>query len=479
MLATTMLYGLADASSAADVMRSFVTPVVHSMCVVASLVCVFFLVNGGLQYITSSGKPEKLEHAKRIIRNALIGLVIVLAATVLTAILTHAYTSSSSAMSQKLPVLTAIQPKPVSNGLVDVLIKAITGLLNNIIQSIAAPFLKALSFFTRATPLMAANSSVFNLWLAIVGITDVLFVLALALLGFHIMGAATFGFNEVEFKNLLPRVGLVFLMINCSIFAIDGVIELSNAIIRALDSGLASNSVWNVLTDVVKQSSGLGVAALLIMVAFLILAVILLIYYVCRIVTLYIGAVLSPIVVLLWLLPGFRDFSESAAKTYLTTIFVLLVHVVILQLAASLFAGLVVGSPNHTPDTLMALIVGLATVIALLRTQGVMMRFSYASLGPRTARNLSGQFLNGVTYLSSKNASSLTKVANISTGRISATTNSPAKRNLSAPDAKYTQPKSSVKGGSPQPTVKATTQSKPAIKPNSTKSNKLKGVSKQ
>ncbi len=100
-----------------------------------------------------------------------------------------------------------------------------------------------------------------------------------------------------------------------------------------------------------------------------ILSVVLLVYYVGRLVTLFIGAVLSPLVILIWLVPGWRDFSESAAKTYLSTVFVLFVHVVILQLAASLFVGLS-GSPDSpAPDTLMSMIVGLATILALLRTQ--------------------------------------------------------------------------------------------------------------
>jgi type IV secretion system pilin len=85
---------MADSSSAASVMRSFVSPVVGTMCVLASLVCAFFLVNGGFQYMTSAGKVDNLDHAKRVIRNALIGLIIVLAAAVLTTILTHAYSGS-------------------------------------------------------------------------------------------------------------------------------------------------------------------------------------------------------------------------------------------------------------------------------------------------------------------------------------------------------------------------------------------------
>jgi hypothetical protein len=403
MIAPTILQTMADAGQAASVMRSFVQPAVSALCIAASLVCAFFLTTGGYHYMTSSGNPENLEHAKRVIRNALIGLLTVLAAAVLTTILTHAYAGSSKAISSNLPSLVPLQPQHVSNGLVDIIIKAVTGFLNNIIQSIAAPFLQALTFFTTSTPLMADNSAVFNLWLVMVGMTDIIFTLVVALLGFHVMGASTFGFDEIEFKHLLPRLALIFLLVNCSIFAIDGVIELSNVMIKAINAaGGASSSVWDVLTTVVKQSAGAGVASLLIMVAFLIFAFILLVYYIGRLVTLFIGAVLSPLLLVLWLIPGFRDFSESAAKLYLVTIFVLFVHVVILQLAASLLAGLVIGSPDQTPDALMAMVVGVATLVALLKTQGVMSQLSYVSIGPRNARKLGGQFITGVSFVTSK-----------------------------------------------------------------------------
>jgi hypothetical protein len=343
---------IAAGPNAAHLMHAYITPFVRTLCVLASLVCVLFLINGGFHYMTCSGQPEKLGHAKLVVKNALLGLVVVFAAAVLTAILSHAYMNGAAPMSERLPSLTTVAAKPVSNGLVDVLIKAITGLLDNIIQSIAAPFLKALAFFTTATPLMAANSSVFNLWLVLVGIGDALFVLVVALLGFHIMSFASFGFDQIAIKHLLPRLTLIFLLMNTSIFAIDGVIGLSNVMIRAVNAGLSTGSVWEVLTKITATANGLGVGALLIMIAFIILSLILLIYYVGRIVTLYIGAVLSPLVLLLWLVPGFRDFAESAAKVYFMTIFVLFVHVVILALAASLFSGISIGRvlwPNsHT-----------------------------------------------------------------------------------------------------------------------------------
>ena len=86
-----------------------------------------------------------------------------------------------------------------------------------------------------------------------------------------------------------------------------------------------------------------GLSSLAIYIA----VVVLLVYYVMRIVTLYIGAVLSPLVSMLWLVPGFRDFAETAFKTYLTTIFVLFTHVIILQLSSSILTGLATASGDN------------------------------------------------------------------------------------------------------------------------------------
>lgn len=389
---------LANASFASEAMRDYITPVIATLCGLAGLACAFFLINGGIQYMSSSGNPEKMEHAKKIIKNALIGLVLVLAAATLTAILSNAYSSSGATPTEKFPTLQPIEPADDGTNFFDVIIKAVVAFLRNIVQSVGEPFLNALGYFINRTPLMGDNASVFNLWLAVVGITDVLFVLVVALIGFKVMSVSTFGFDEVEIKQLLPQIALIFLLVNTSIFLIDAVISLSNGMIYALQSGFPSTDVWGVLAQITKESSEMGVAGLLVMVAFLVLSVMLLVYYVLRLVTLYIGAILSPLVFLLWLLPGFKDFAITALKTYLTTIFVLFVHVVILLLAASIFSGMLDGDTSEQPNTLMALIVGLATVVALLKTQGFMQELSYAASAPRAAREMSSTFMKGVSY---------------------------------------------------------------------------------
>jgi hypothetical protein len=380
-------------------MRNFVTPSIATLCALASLACVFFLVHGGVMYMSSSGNPERLDQAKRIVRNALVGLVLVLAAASLTAILAHAYSSSGATPTEKFPTLQAIDT-PKDNGNVwDVMFKAVINFLRHIVEAAADPFLKAISWFINSTPLMGNNSSVFNLWLAIVGIADVLFTLVIALIGFQVMSFSSLGLDEIDIKQLLPQLAFVFLLMNTSIFAIDAVISLSNGMIYALQSGFQSTDIWLVLANLTKDSSKLGLVGLMITVALLVLTIMLLVYYVLRLVTLYIGAVLSPLVVMLWLLPAFKDFVLAAIKTYLITIFVLFVHAVIVLLAASLFVGVQQGDNGGQPNALMALIVGLATVVALLKTQGVLQELTYAASGPRAARELSGSFMRSVGYI--------------------------------------------------------------------------------
>ena len=394
-----MITHLADISAANDVMRNYLAPTMLMLGGLATLVCTFFIVMAGYQYITSRGAPDKLEHAKRILRNALIGLVIVIAAGTLTAILTNAYSSAGTDGVQNIPALETIDQQKEDLSIVDVLIKAIIGLFKHIIESAASPFLKALDFFTSETPLMAQNASVFKLWLTSVVIADTLFMLVVALIGFHVMSAASIGFDEIELKHLIPQLVFTFLFINTSIFFIDLIITLSNVLIKAVEAAFSSISVWDVLSKIADGADGMSLVALMIMVGFIVLSVLLLIYYVVRLVTLYIGAVLAPLVGLIALLPGFKDFAITAAKTYLTTIFVLFVHVIILQLAASLFAGL---AADQASNSLMAVIVGIATLLALLRTQGLMMQMTYVSAGPRALRKLGGQFMNGVTYTTDK-----------------------------------------------------------------------------
>lgn len=403
-----LFQGVANFAVVNTDLQNYLRPIMYSLVGLAGVVSAFFIIQGGIEYMTSSGRPDKLEHAKKILKNALIGLVIVIAAGTLTSILTTAYQQGGGSVAEQLPVLNPVATSDGGGGITEVLINAIIGLFKHIITSAGKPFIDALAHFTQETPLMASNPAVFKLWLTVLGISNALFVLVVALIGFQFMSAASFGMEEVELKQLLPKLASTFLLMNMSIFAIDAIIGLSNAMISAVSSAYSATAVWDSLKLVADGSGGYGFVALVIMVVFLILALMLLIYYVLRIVTLYIGAVLSPLIALLQIMPGFKDFSLTAIKAYITNIFVLFIHVIILTLAATLFEGVRVEGGTTPFNPVMAMIIGVATLLALLKTQAVLMQMTYVSAGPRALRKLSNQFMNGVSYTTSKMQSART-----------------------------------------------------------------------
>ena len=321
--------------------------------------------------------------------------------------MTTAYSDSgSTTIFENAPALEPIEEVD-SGGLspTAVLINSIIGLFKHFIESISSPLINSIDYFTQTTPLMASNEGVFNLWLAVLGIANALFVLVVALLGFQVMGMSTLGLDEIEFKHLLPRLGATFLLMNTSIFAIDAVIGLTNVMISGLTSASGTSTVFETLANVMSDNGKQGLATLMLMIVFIVLSTLLLVYYVVRILALYVGAVLSPLVILLQVVPGFRDFTATAAKAYLSTVFNLFVHVIILAIAATLFTGLA-GPDDGAYNPLMSLVGGIAAIFTLLKTQHVMMQLSLATTGAKAMRKMGGQLLNGLTYFAKKTRSS-------------------------------------------------------------------------
>lgn len=63
---------------------NFLQTLVNILAAIAGPLCAVYLGIGGFQYITSAGNPERLDHSKRTIVHSLIGLVVVIAALVIS-----------------------------------------------------------------------------------------------------------------------------------------------------------------------------------------------------------------------------------------------------------------------------------------------------------------------------------------------------------------------------------------------------------
>lgn len=333
---------------------------------------------------------------KKTIRNALIGLILVIAAGFISQLLNNALIapgSSTNASPLKLQPITPVNPP---GGLTQVLLDAINGFIQTIVQSATKPLVDGIISLLATTPSVVSNSVIFNFWLTILGITDALYVLLIAILGFQFMSASSFGYDEIEFKHILPKIALSFIGANSSIFLVDWVISLCNTMVNALlatTGGLDKAWVLNA-GDLLQIINGNAqIITLLFMFIFVILAALLVFFYITRLIVIALGAVLSPLVFLLWAMPKLSDFAEISAKTYLVTIFTVFIHVVIIQLASAFLA-----LPGQVgTNSLISVIVGIGLLLTLLKTPSFMYQLMFYNTGRGMVRKMGGQLMNVMT----------------------------------------------------------------------------------
>jgi len=76
---------------------SFVLRIINIALAVAGLIAVLFLIIGGFRYITSAGNEETAESAKKIIINAIIGIVIIILSFVIVRVISSALVNNNVA----------------------------------------------------------------------------------------------------------------------------------------------------------------------------------------------------------------------------------------------------------------------------------------------------------------------------------------------------------------------------------------------
>jgi len=376
---------------------------------IATVAAVFFLIKAGYQYLTSNGKPDSLISAKKTIRNSLIGLVIVLGAGVIISLFNNALSGiSSNGNTQTINIapLNAVEP---SDGLTQVLIDAVSAFMQNIVESATKPITDGILGYLTTTPNLLSNQTIVNFWLVSLGIVDSLFILVAAFLGLHLMSAETFGFEEIELKQLLPRLGFFFLGANVSLFLADYVIVTCNALVSAVlnsTGGLNHSWVVNAINPTTLITGTTPLITLIFLIIFLIVAIVLLFMFITRLIFISLGAVLSPFIFLLWTIPKFSDFAEIATKSYLTAVFMVFVQVVIVQLAASFLA-----LPEQSNNSLISISIAIGLFLTLLKVPSFMTNMMLYVSGNGKLKKLGSQIINVMTANNSSSNSRSTAVA--------------------------------------------------------------------
>lgn len=382
----------------------YTSDTLHIITLIASFAAVFFLVKGGYLYISSTGKPEAIIQAKKTIKNALIGLVIVLASGIIVSLFNGALNTPSSTGADANVSITPIDTIKPNDGLTQVLIDAVSGFIQNIVESATKPIVDGIIGYLATTPNLLNNQVIVNFWLVILGITDSLFVVIVALLGLHFMSASIFGYDDVSLGQLLPKIGLAFLGANVSLFLADYAIITVNALVKTvLNATGGLNHAW--IVDAINPATLItgttSLITLVFLILFLIIAIVLLLMYISRLIMISLGAVLSPFIFLLWIMPKFSDLAEIAIKSYIVTVFMIFVHVVIIQLASS-FLSL----PNNSGNSLVSIAVAIGLFLTLLKVPSFMMQMVFYTSKNGAFKKLGHQIIN---VMSTNNSSSSTR----------------------------------------------------------------------
>ena len=395
ILTSLFLPSTVFAASSIPEISSYTSSTLSIITAISAIAAVFFLIRGGYLYITSSGNPKVLEDAKKTIRNALIGLALVLASTALVSLLTGALVGDTGSTNTVTLPLTQIESVKPPEGLTQVLLDAVNGFMQNIIGSATKPVVDGIMTFLTTTPELLTNSVIVKFWLIMLGITDTLFVLVVALLGLQFMSASTFGFEEIEFKHLLPRIGLAFLASNISLFLADYAVKTCNTLVTGIinaTGGLNYAWVTNSVTLPNLLNQSFPPITLIFLLLFLIVAIVLLLMYISRLIVIALGAVLSPFIFLLWTLPKTADFAEMAIKGYLVSVFTIFIHVVTIQLAASFLA-----LPEHTNNSLISIAVAIGLFLTLLKIPSFVMQLILFTRSIDTVKHVGSQIMNVMT----------------------------------------------------------------------------------
>lgn len=391
---TTILFFLLPLpifAASADI-ASYTSETLSIITIIGALAAVLFFIRGGYGYITSTGKPEALESAKKTIKNAILGLLLILGSSLLVSVLHGALTGSIITGTEPALPLTEVQAIKPADGLTQILIDTISSFIQNIVQSATQPLVNGVLTFLGNTPSLLSNAIIMKFWLISLGIVDGLFVLVVALLGLQLMSASMFGFEEMELKDLLPRIGLAFLGANVSLFLADYAIVTCNVLVNAVlnaTGGLSQALFSNILTPAGLTPGGTPLITLIFLALFLVVTIVLLFMYISRLIVISLGAVLSPFIFLLWTIPKFADFAEVAVKGYLVSVFTIFLHVVTIQLASSFLT-----IPAYSSNSLISVAVAIGLFFTLLKIPTVMMEMILFTSRNGAVRKIGTQIVN-------------------------------------------------------------------------------------
>ena len=140
-------------------------PLTQTLAALGGLTATFFLAWAGLEYITSAGNPLRLNRAKQIFKNALLGLLLILLAATLVSVLKSSYQNNLD-LDTALPSPSVELSQVGASDQQSSAGSAVSDFLYQVVLASLHPFLDLMSHLIQQTPLAGQNAVVVQLWWA-------------------------------------------------------------------------------------------------------------------------------------------------------------------------------------------------------------------------------------------------------------------------------------------------------------------------
>ena len=205
--------------------------------------------------------------------------------------------------------------------------------------------------------------------------------------GFNVIVRRHIGSPYHGAMELLPRVILAALAVNLTLEFAGLLIEVNNAFAAAVGQvGLPGYEQANAAQE--------GIALVFVAIAYAVMALLLVFQMLMRLALLDVLIVLSPLMVLCWVLPQTQGWTRWWARLFVITVFQQAVQLVVLRLGAALMVELV---PGGAADALLTLLLGIAIAALTLRVPSLLHgQVQQSGTGAAVALVVAGRVAAGV-----------------------------------------------------------------------------------
>jgi len=256
-------------------------------------------------------------------------------------------------------------------------LSALGGLLSALAQGLddVLKVATGFNFLTQTPPgLSYSHPDVVRLWGSLRAVADAALALVAMVGGYNLMARRALAARSDGALEFLPRLLVGALLVNTSLWWASLAIDLNNALCQSI--GAAGFPGWGRIAGNIALDAGVAtpwapgrLLFVLSLLLYLVLCLLLAVQMLMRLVLVDVLLVVAPLGLLCWILPQTERWARLWSTTFVGAVFTQFLQVAAMLLSGNLLTA--VGSGSGIAGTALGPLLGLATVVLVLKLPGI------------------------------------------------------------------------------------------------------------